>query len=381
MEIYVVKQGDNVDDIALQYGVSVESIIYDNQLVYPYRLAIGQALLIDTGGMREDRRTAVIRGFAYPFISRYVLEQSLPSMSELAVFSYGFTREGEIIYPPLDDTFMIDAAYAFNAEPILTLTPLDASGRFSNELISAVINNQQAVDTLINNLIQVMTEKRFRGIDIDFEYIKAEDRETFVQFVAQVTERMNQQGFSVSVDLAPKTSADQPGLLYEGKNYRAIGEIANSVLVMTYEWGYSYGPPMAVAPLTKVRQVVEYALTQIPAEKLLMGIPNYGYNWTLPYEKGVTKAETIGNVGAVRLAVEYGAPIQYDQEAQSPYFIYRNQGREQEVWFEDVRSISSKFALIEEFGLLGAGYWQLMRLFRANWILAAETFHIEGSSM
>lgn len=244
MEIYVVKQGDNVDAIALQYGVSVESIIYDNQLVYPYRLAIGQALLIDTGGMRTDRRTAVIRGFAYPFISRYVLEQSLPSMSELAVFSYGFTREGEIIYPPLDDTFMIDAAYAFNAEPILTLTPLDASGRFSNELISAVINNQQAVDTLIENLIQVMTEKRFRGIDIDFEYIKAEDREIFVQFVAQVTERMNQQGFSVSVDLAPKTSADQPGLLYEGKNYRAIGEIANSVLVMTYEWGYTYGPPM-----------------------------------------------------------------------------------------------------------------------------------------
>lgn len=138
---------------------------------------------------------------------------------------------------------------------------------------------------------------------------------------------------------------------------------------MTYEWGYSYGPPMAVAPLTKVRQVVEYALTQIPAEKLLMGIPNYGYNWTLPYEKGVTKAETIGNVGAVRLAVEYGAPIQYDQEAQSPYFIYRNQGREQEVWFEDVRSIAAKIELAKEYELYGVGYWNLMRPFRANWIM------------
>ena len=52
-----------------------------------------------------------------------------------------------------------------------------------------------------------------------------------------------------------------------------------------------------------------------------MGIPNYGYNWTIPYEKGVTKAETIGNVEAIRLAVEYGAPIQYDREAQSPYLL------------------------------------------------------------
>ena len=121
--------------------------------------------------------------------------------------------------------------------------------------------------------------------------------------------------------------------------------------------------------VTKVRQVVEYALTQIPAEKLLMGIPNYGYNWTLPYEKGVTKAETIGNVGAVRLAGEYGAPIQYDQEAQSPYFIYRNQGREQEVWFEDVRSIAAKIELAKEYELYGVGYWNLMRPFRANWIM------------
>ena len=172
-------------------------------------------------------------------------------------------------------------------------------------------------------------------MDVDFEYVRAQNREGYAEFVGELRAAMNEKGYRVSVALAPKTSSDQKGLLYEGIDYALLGEQADRLFLMTYEWGYSYGPPMAVAPLTKVRQVVEYALTQIPAEKLLMGIPNYGYNWTLPYEKGVTKAETIGNVGAVRLAVAYGAPIQYDQEAQSPYFIYRNQGREQEVWFEE----------------------------------------------
>ena len=167
----------------------------------------------------------------------------------------------------------------------------------------------------------------------------------------------------------PKTSSNQKGLLYEGIDYARLGEQADRLFLMTYEWGYSYGPPMAVAPLEKVRQVVEYALTQIPAEKLLMGIPNYGYNWMLPYEKGVTKAETIGNVEAVRLAVEYAAPIQYDETAQSPHFTYRNQGREQEVWFEDVRSIAAKIELAKEYELYGVGYWNLMRPFRANWIM------------
>lgn len=376
MEIYVVKSGDNVDDIAQMFGVSAESIIYDNQLVYPYRLAVGQALLIDTGGIRENRKAAVIRGFAYPFISRYVLEQSLPSMSELAVFSYGFTREGEVIYPPLDDTFMIEAAYDFGALPILTLTPFDESGQFSNELISAVINNAEAVETLINNLIQVMIEKQFRGIDIDFEYIKAEDRETFVQFVARVTERMHEQGFTVSVDLAPKTSADQPGLLYEGKDYRAIGEIADSVLVMTYEWGYTYGPPMAVAPINKVRQVLDYAVTEIPPERINMGIPNYGYDWPLPYERGVTRATTIGNIEAVQIAIENDSQIFFDELAQSPYFRYTKDGIEHEVWFEDPRSIRAKIELVYEYGLRGISYWQIMQLFRANWILVDYNFYV-----
>ena len=148
---------------------------------------------------------------------------------------------------------------------------------------------------------------------------------------------MNNAGYSVSAVLAPKTSANQPGLLYEGKDYRLLGEAANWVLLMTYEWGYTYGPPMAVAPLPNVRQVIEYGLTEIPAEKINMGIPNYGYDWPLPFERGVTAARTIGNIEAVDIAIANGAEIQYDEMVQSPYFNYTANGIVHEVWFEDAR--------------------------------------------
>lgn len=108
------------------------------------------------------------------------------------------------------------------------------------------------------------------GIDIDFEYILAEDRIAFAEFVTRVRMAANATGYPVSVALAPKTSDDQAGLLYEGKDYRLLGEAANQVLLMTYEWGYTYSSPMAVAPIHKVREVVEYALTRIPAEKLTL---------------------------------------------------------------------------------------------------------------
>lgn len=375
MEIYVVEAGDNVDSIAALYGINVEQLIYDNQLIYPYELALGQALFIGIGA-REAERAIRVSGYAYPFISRWVLNETLPFLSELPIFSYGFTREGELLYPLWSDEWLIEAALQYGTRPILTLTPFGPDGRFNNQLIHSVVNNQEYITTLIDNLLTVMGQKGYLGVDIDFEYILAEDRDAFTAFVWQVAETMRANGYETSVALAPKTSADQVGLLYEGKDYAALGEAADYVLLMTYEWGYTYGPPMAVAPLNQVRRVVEYALTEIPAEKINLGIPNYGYDWPLPFERGITAARTIGNIQAVRIAIEQGATIEFDNLAQSPYFNYTLDGVEHEVWFEDVRSLNAKFNLIKEYNLRGCGYWQIMQFFRANWLLLRSRFYI-----
>lgn len=376
MEIYVVKPGDTIDSIALRLGADAEQLIYDNQLVYPYELAVGQALFA-AGERRNAARSISAGGYAYPFISPWVLEQTLPFLSELLVFSYGFTGEGEVLAPAYgEDDWMIAEANNYGARPILTLTPFGEDGNFNNRLIHSVVNSEEYKDNLIRNLLEVMEEKGYQGVDIDFEYILAEDRDAFSAFVQDVTAAMRGNGYRTSVALAPKTSSEQKGLLYEGKDYRALGEAADHVLLMTYEWGYTYGPPMAVAPLNQVRRVVEYALTQIPAEKIDLGIPNYGYDWPLPYVKGTTKAATINNVQAVRIAVENGAEIRFDDVAESPYFTYTENGVEHEVWFEDVRSLLAKFELIKEYGLRGCGYWQIMQWFRANWLLLKDQFYI-----
>lgn len=376
MEIYVVRPGDTIDSIAQELGVSAEQLIYDNQLIYPYELAVGQALFVDRN-VRNASRAISVSGYAYPFISPWVLEQTLPFLSELPIFSYGFTAEGELLPPAYgDDSWMIAEALNFGTQPILTLTPFGPDGNFNNRLINSVVNNEAYRENLIQNLLETMGEKGYQGLDIDFEYILASDRDAFTAFVWQVADTMRANGYHTSVALAPKTSTEQAGLLYEGKDYRALGEAADHVLLMTYEWGYTYGPPMAVAPINQVRRVVEYALTQIPAEKIDLGIPNYGYDWPLPYERGVTKAATINNIQAVRIAVAHGAEIRFDEVAESPFFTYVDSGTEHEVWFEDVRSLLAKFRLISEYNLRGCGYWQIMQWFRANWLLLRNQFFI-----
>lgn len=377
MDIYIVKQGDTVDLIASYYDIPVSSIIYDNQLVYPYALAIGQALLINTGETPSAFYPAVVGGYAYPYIRESVLEETLSYLTSLYVFSYGFTPEGELIPPETDDTFMITAALNAGVSPVLTLTPFGPDGRFNNFLITTLVNNSEVKQTLLENLLSTLSEKKFQGVDIDFEYILPEDRIPFADFVAETRNYLSPYGYHVSVALAPKTSDNQQGLLYEGKDYALLGAAADSVLLMTYEWGYTYGPPMAVAPINKVREVVDYAVTRIDPAKIALGIPNYGYDWTLPYVRGESAAKVVGNVEAMQLAASVGAVIQFDETAMSPFFRYEKDGAEHEVWFEDVRSLKEKFSLLPAYGLRGMGYWQIMRLFRANWLLLADTFQIQ----
>ena len=385
MLIYVVKFGDTVNSIAAAYGISAEDIIYSNQLVFPYNLAVGQALLLFTDGTLgvsgeiqifddSEKASIYVGGYAYPFISRYVLEQTLPYLSDLYIFSYGFTSDGMLIPPILDDTWMITLARQYGVAPVLTLTPFGPDGRFNNLLISAVVNDLSARERLKNEIADQIRMRGFEGLDIDFEFILASDRQAFVDFVTYTREAVNALGYPVSVALAPKSSADQQGLLYEGKDYAALGEAADYVLLMTYEWGYKYGPPLAVAPINQVRRVLDYAVTEIPPEKINLGIPNYGYDWPLPFVRGETVAETIGNIQAVQRAVEKGVPIQYDELAQAPFYRYQQGNIVHEVWFEDVRSMNATFDLIREYGLRGAGYWTIMQLFRANWLLLREKF-------
>ena len=137
---------------------------------------------------------------------------------------------------------------------------------------------------------------------------------------------------------------------------------------------------MAVAPINNVRRVVDYALTEIPAHKIFLGIPNYGYDWTLPYEAGLTRAVVIGNEAARQLAFDTRSEIQFDETAQTPWFTYTgSDGQVHEVWFEDPRSCLAKFRLPAEYGLHGLGVWNFMRPFTAAFSLMNYLFRLGES--
>ena len=422
-----MKPGDSLFSIAQTYGTTAEEIATVNQLPNPNNLVVGQALVIPVWGRYYvvqpgdslwsigqrlginyvtiaemngiDPNSPLIIG-TYLFIPpapkvpaeilAYVeprgetisevlineVRNTGPYLTYLALFSFEANRDGTLTAPTIEPLPTI--ATEANTSIAMVITNLE-DYQFSSELARDIFQSEAVQNLLLDNIIQ---EARRIGnisdIHFDLERIPGDQRVAYNNFLRKAVERLHAEGFTVSTALAPKTRADQPGEWYEAHDYESHGEIVDFSLLMTYEWGYSGGPPMAVSPINEVEKVVNFALSVMPAEKIMLGQNLYGYDWTLPFVQGGEYATAVSPQRAIELASRYNAVIQYDDTAQAPYFNYVDEeGRSHVVWFEDARSIQAKFDMIKRLGLRGIGYWKLGLPFPQNWVLIDANFDVE----
>lgn len=368
-----VARGESLWSIARQYGLSLQEVAAANQLTNPALISPGQIIIIP----QPTLMTIEVNGYMERMDEQAAAEitQHSDELTYVTLFSYKIQTDGTLV--ELDDQQLRDAALANRVAPMMAITNISEEG-FSSELIHEVLNNQQSYTHLITTVSNTMQDRGFKALNIDFEYVLPEDRELYNSFLRDITRHLHQFGWLVSTAVAPKYSADQEGLLYEAHDYRAHGEIVDFVILMTYEWGWTGGPPRAVAPLNEVSKVINYALTEIPAQKIMMGMPLYGYHWTLPYVQGESRATALSTEAAIRLARERNAAIEYDNTAQSPHFTFYDEEHKQHiVWFEDARSLQAKFNLVKQHGLRGVSYWKLGIEANTNWYLLSENFSVK----
>lgn len=375
---YRVRSGDTVYSVSRQFGISLNQLYRNNPVLGgEARLSTGQMLNIMLPAPINDREIDV-NGYVYPNVDRSVLRRTLPYMTYLTVFTYGIEEDGTLT--DVDDEEVVTLARQYGVAPIMQISSITERGTFSSANAARLFEDQTLQDQVIESVIETLEQKQYEGVDVDFEYVEGKYAEAYVAFVEKLRARLSPLGYQVFVALAPKYNAEQEGLLYEGHDYAGLGNASDGVLLMTYEWGYSLGEPQAVSPLDKVRRVVDYGVTAIPPEKIFLGVPNYGYDWPLPYVAGQTRARSLSNTDAVALAKERNAEILFDEVAQAPYFNYfvRENGRpvEHVVWFEDARSVAAMLGLVEEYGLRGFAVWNLMRYFPQLFLVLNGTFRI-----
>lgn len=367
---YIVKEKDSLDSISKKFSLSKEKILKDNSLTDENSIKPGLRIHLDYDNL--EKVNGLINGYCYQGITNKVLNSTLPTLSYISPFAYRLKENGNLV--PLDDQRIISKANIHDTNSMLVVANIKESGGFSTSLASKILNNQNAINTLINDINNTIKEKNYHALCIDFEYVNEDEKNLYTEFIKKVKEGIKDKKLFVA--LAPKNSDEQKGLLYTAHDYFSLGKIVDYVILMTYEWGYTFGEPMPVAPLDQVRRVIRYAKSKIDESKIIMGVPNYGYDWTLPYQKG-SKAESIANVDAINLAKKYNVEIKYDSQSQTPYFNYKKDGKLHVVHFDDACSINAKINLAIDENIKGLSIWTVTTYFPQLILLIDYYFNIE----
>lgn len=368
---HTVQPGEALWQIASRYGTTVQAIINENQIQNPNLIYPGLKLVIP-----RAKPTIEVNAYSYqaPEAAAQSINELGPLLTYFSPFAYLIAGDGSL--QPAKDEASVRAALANNVVPMMSVTNFTSSQAGSN-VAHTILATPDIREKVLSNITQVMDSKGYKGLNIDFENVLPADRELYNQFLQMAVDRLHPKGYFVSTALAPKVGATQAGLLYEAHDYEAHGRIADFVVLMTYEWGYRLGPPQAISPINEMKRVVDYALTVMPAEKIFLGFQIYARDWKIPHVKG-QEAETFSPQEAIRRAVKYGADIQYNTTAQSPFFRYVDEnGQGHEVWFEDARSAQAKFDMVKNYNLRGVSYWALGYPYPQNWALLRDNFNIK----
>jgi len=367
---HIVQPGESLWQIAQRYNTTIQEIVRLNGIQNPNVIASGTVLSIPFSKPVTDVNAYAINageqgGRDIREVGRY-LTYSAP-------FAYTFNEDGSL--NAINDAAAIQASVAERVSPMMSITNFTYKAAGS-QLARTILSSTDLQDRLLTNILAMMKQKGYEGLNIDFENVYQADRELYNAFLQRTVNRLHPAGYYVSTALAPKVSAEQKGLLYEAHDYPAHGRIVDFVVLMTYEWGYRLGPPQAISPINQIRRVLDYAVSVIPRNKIFFGFQIYARDWLLPHVQG-QEAETFSQQEAIRRAIQYGAAIQYDTLTQSPFYRYTDaQGRGHEVWFEDARSAQAKFDAVKEYRLRGISYWTLGYPYPQNWVLLEDNFAI-----
>ncbi|UOR12081.1 glycosyl hydrolase family 18 protein [Halobacillus amylolyticus] len=373
-DTYIVEKGDSLWKIAQRHQLTVSQLIKRNSLK-SNRIIPGQHLAIPGP---SNRPNIMIGAFAYPSSilmneDKSNIEQKLKFLSSIAAFEYHPDYNGQLSDLPHMETFK-NRLWKRNITPYATVTNLSPSKGFDEQLAHHLLSNKQARHNLTENIYKVLNKYDLKGVVIDFEGLKQKDKSLFNQFIKELSNRLHPVGMEVALAVPPLSGPNTPSW-NAAYDYQTLGQHADFLFLMTYDWHWLGGKPGPIAPISSIRKTLNYATSVISNEKIILGIPLYAYDWPLS-DKNV-EAEAYSQRYALEKAIEHGSVIHYDHRSGAPWFRYTDEnGVRHEVWFEDARSLLAKYRLAKKYNLHGVGGWQIEFNFPQGEQILKEEFTI-----
>lgn len=237
----------------------------------------------------------------------------------------------------------------------IAISPLIRNLNFDKKIAKWALLSPSAQRRMVEKTLAVLeSEPRYSGLVVDIENTSPGDRDHYTEFVRRLHDALHPKGYKLYVVVGPKETDIPVSLWVRAFDYKAIGECCDYMILMTYNLHWRGGPPGPVAPVDWVERCTRYAISCVPAEKVIVGIPFYGYDWP---EKGPATSLTWKKASAL---IERVKPdIQWHATYATPWFTYEEKGTKHEVWFEDTRSVQAKLDMCKRLGVGGVAIWRL----------------------
>ncbi len=368
--VYYVQSGDTLQSIAEAFGVSIIQLLQNNpQLSDRDYLNIGEEIIISYAKEGEIE----VNGYAFPHINIDTLKKTLPFLTYLSIMGYQITATGDINVP--DAANIIELARGYGVAPLMMCSTLNKQGIGSYEITHKILNDKNVQDNYINNVIRVLRQNNLSGINFGCQFILKEDLQNYIDLMAEVKLRLQNEGYIVIITIVPSTYGFIPDGNNDSTYFYQIGQIADRVILISYQWTYAYMSLVEQTTIKFLEKYVQYAVTQIPPEKILVGITRVAYDWELPYVENESHVNTLTNSSSLNLSYDLEANVMFDEETQTPYFYYTINGIEHFVWFKDAKTIISILDLVNRYHLKGISVWSIMDFGPQTWTVINSTYH------
>lgn len=367
LHFYRIKAGDHIWNLAQQFNINPAAILAANPGLDPKRLMIGQTINVPSP-MKSDLATL---GFLVPSseaANLATLNSLARQLTYLAVVAYSFTEEG-YAFNMVEDAALVARSNQLKVVPLMMIRNL-AGTDFSAELAGRVLENPTYRANLVASIVNLARQRGFGGVSIDFEFIPPARRNDFILFLTALKNSLGD--LILQVNVHAKTADIPTNRIIGAYDYAGISNVVDLVAVMTMDYGYPGGPPVPIAPITWVEQVIQYSLTQINPRKLQIALALYGYDKVV----GTNKTRALSVNAAQNQAIAVGGPIEFDNIAKSPWYRYWPGGKEHIVWFEDIRSYIEKYKLMNIYQLAGTTFWQISLPAPQNWAFLSKNFNV-----
>lgn len=226
--------------------------------------------------------------------------------------------------------------------------------------LQKILSTLDSRKRLVNQIMTVVQREGYDGVNIDFEGVKSADKDKFNEFIQGLSEALHAEGKSLNISLPVKTEkADW----WPGYDYQTLGKYSDFAVLMAYDKNPASPEPQS--GIDWVEDVVDYAIARIPAEKVVLGIGYYGYDWSSNGGRSTVLATRNGiNISGLlfadELAAKYGLKFTIDKKSGLAYGTYTDDnGVFHQIWMENEASVDAKAKLVIEKGLKGVALWRL----------------------